>query len=158
MKIKYLLLLLVFSFSSIVSSAQYNKGSEYKTALGMKFYPGAVSFKQSLNNTKCLEVNAYFWKGIRVTGLYELHFEIGGVKGLRWYVGPGAHITLYGKDINEIYAGKNYFGIDGVLGLDYKIPGAPLNLSLDWQPSIEFGSEVGFVGGYGGLSVRYTLL
>ena len=26
-------------------------------------------------------------------------------------------------------------GVDGVLGLDYKISGAPINVSLDWQPS-----------------------
>jgi hypothetical protein len=30
-------------------------------------------------------------------------------------------------------------GIDGVLGLDYKFNGAPINMSLDWQPSFEFG-------------------
>jgi hypothetical protein len=157
MKRKLFVAAMVAVFSITVSMAQSNKSASYKTAIGMKFYPGAVSFKQALNASKCLEVNAYFWKGIRVTGLYELHYEIRGVDGLRWYIGAGAHITMYSEDINETYAGKNYIGIDGVLGLDYKVPGAPLNLSLDWQPSIELGSPVGFVGGYGGLSVRYTL-
>jgi hypothetical protein len=35
-------------------------------------------------------------------------------------------------------------GIDGVLGLDYKFNGAPINVSIDWQPSFEFGDYVGF--------------
>lgn len=157
MKKKLLFLFGLAFLTSAVCWGQYNKSSNYKTAIGMKFYPGAVSFKQALRDTKCLEVNVYFWKGIRVTGLYELHFDIRGVKGLRWYVGAGGHLAMYSEDINETYAGKNYIGIDGVLGLDYKVPGAPLNLSLDWQPSIELNSPIGFEGGYGGLSVRYTL-
>jgi hypothetical protein len=32
-----------------------------------------------------------------------------------------------------------------------------LNLSLDWQPSFDFGGNSGFNGGFGGLGVRYVL-
>ena len=45
---------------------------------------------------------------------------------------------------------------DGVLGLDYKFRGAPINMSIDWQPSFEFGAGRGFVGSWGGLGIRYT--
>ncbi len=156
---KFFFLFLFFILGKLnVAEAQSSKHSQYNTAIGFKFYPGGVTFKQALNKSKCLEVNGYFWKGIRITGLYELHYDIAGVDGLRWYVGPGLHTSMYSPDINENYAGRNYIGIDGVLGLDYKIPSVPLNLSLDWQPSIEFGTSPGFVGGYGGLSVRYVIL
>ena len=47
-------------------------------------------------------------------------------------------------------------GVDGVIGLDYKFRGAPINLSLDWQPSFEFGDNRGFVSSWGGLGIRYT--
>jgi hypothetical protein len=57
---------------------------------------------------------------------------------------------------NKYYLGKSYFGLDGVLGLDYKIRTAPINLSLDWQPSFEFGDGAGFSGNWGGLAVRYV--
>ena len=49
-----------------------------------------------------------------------------------------------------------YIGVDGVLGLDYKFNGAPINISLDWQPSFEFGDNRGFVGSWGGLGIRFT--
>jgi hypothetical protein len=47
------------------------------------------------------------------------------------------------------------FGIDGVLGLDYKIKGAPLNLSIDWQPSFNFVGY-SYFSNWGGLAIRYT--
>jgi hypothetical protein len=58
---------------------------------------------------------------------------------LKWYIGPGAHVGLY-KVLNDA---KTYFGVDGVVGLDYKFANLPLNLSLDWQPAFEFSG-----GGY----------
>ncbi|MBZ0245475.1 MAG: hypothetical protein K8H85_05985 [Cyclobacteriaceae bacterium] len=50
-----------------------------------------------------------------------------------------------------------FIGLDGVLGLDFKYNGIPINLSLDWQPSFEFGVNRGFIGSWEGLVVRYTL-
>ncbi len=47
--------------------------------------------------------------------------------------------------------------MDGVLGLDYKIKGAPINVSIDWQPSINFVGYGRFESGWGGLGIRYTL-
>jgi hypothetical protein len=134
--------------------AQSNVGStDYRTSLGVKFYPGAITLKHFISDRSALEGLAYFhWGGTRITGLYELHYNIEGVPGLQWYIGPGAHIGFYGNK----YADGTQVGLDGVLGLDYKIRQAPLNLSLDWQPSFEFGSGRGFYGGWGGLSVRYV--
>ena len=59
---------------------------------------------------------------------------------------------------NAKYGGGSALGVDGVIGLDYKVSSIPVNLSLDWQPSIEFGSGFnnGFNGSWGGLAIRYT--
>lgn len=149
-KTRITLLLMFFCVSGL--NAQNTE--RYTTAVGVKFYPGAISFKQALSGNKSLEALAYFWNGTRITALYELHYDIAGLNGLRWYVGPGAHLQFYN---NSSFSGKNYFGLDGVLGLDWKVPGAPLNLSLDWQPSFEFGEGDGFNGGFGGIGVRYVL-
>jgi len=46
--------------------------------------------------------------------------------------------------------------VDGVLGLDYKISGAPINVSIDWQPSLNLIGHTYFEGGWGGLGVRFT--
>ncbi|MGV3767867.1 MAG: hypothetical protein ACO1NW_17150 [Chitinophagaceae bacterium] len=149
-----------------ISGAQAQSGSmgsSYQTALGVKFYPGAISIKHFVGDNRALEGLASFWRyGMRITGLYEIHGDINGAPGLKWYVGPGAHIGFWNdKGKNYYYNGSRdggaYVGVDGVLGLDYKINGAPLNLSLDWQPSFSFGTDhSGFDGGWGGFAIRYT--
>ena len=131
------------------------KAQDYKTALGVKFYPGGITLKHFLTNKVALEGIGYFYNhGTRITGLYEIHFDIAKAGNLRWYVGPGAHIGFY----NSNNGGATSIGVDGVIGLDFKIPSAPINLSLDWQPSIEFGDNFGhgFSGGWGGFAIRYT--
>lgn len=153
---RVLLSSLFFLFVATAAQAQSNVGShDYRTAVGVKFYPGGITLKHFLNDKNALEGIAYFWnRGTRITGLYEIHGDINGADGLKWYIGPGAHLGFYS---NKYYAGGTYIGIDGVLGLDYKIKDAPINLSVDWQPSFEFGDGAGFSGNWGGISIRYVL-
>jgi hypothetical protein len=142
--------------SAGTATAQRNVSSQdYTTALGVKFYPGAVSIKHFVNPKAAVEGLGYFWnRGMRITGLYEIHGDINNAGGLKWYIGPGAHIGFYNKDY---YDGRTSVGVDGVLGLDYKFKGAPINMSVDWQPSFEFGDGAGFNGNWGGLAIRYVL-
>ena len=140
-------------------SQSQSMGSSYKTALGVKVLDGAgISLKHFTSPNIALEAIGFFWnRGTRITGLYEIHGDINGAPGLKYYVGPGAHVGFY----NDKYSynnklGGTFAGIDGVLGLDYKFKGAPINMSLDWQPSFEFGDGQGFVGSWGGFAVRYT--
>lgn len=138
-------------------------GHSYKTALGIKSWGngGGVSFKHFIKSNHALEAIGYFWnRGSRITGLYEFHFDIANAPGLKWYIGPGAHIGFYNDSYNDRFGnygnGGSFVGLDGVLGLDYKFNGVPINLSADWQPSFEFGDGRGFHSGWGGLGIRYT--
>lgn len=151
------LTVLVTVLGVVTASAQKRSSSyssqNYTTALGVKFYPGAISLKHFVNGNNALEGLGYFWdRGFRITGLYEIHGDINGAPGLKWYIGPGAHVGFY----NSKWGGGSSFGVDGVLGLDYKINSAPINLSIDWQPSFEFGDGRGFTGNWGGFAIRYT--
>jgi len=131
-------------------------GTDYQTALGVKIWDGGgITLKHFITDRNAVEAIGYFYRrGFRLTGLYEIHGDISGAAGLKWYVGPGAHIGFYN---NKYYdENKVVLGIDGVLGLDYKFNTAPINLSLDWQPSFEFASGFGFNGNWGGLGIRYT--
>lgn len=157
MKKILLIAIVLFSLNASEAHAQKNVSSQnYTTALGVKFYPGAVTLKHFIDGKNAIEGIAYFWnRGTRITGLYEIHGDINNAAGLKWYVGPGAHIGFY----NTRYGGASTIGLDGVLGLDYKFRGAPLNLSIDWQPSFEFGNQNdynGFAGNWGGLAIRYV--
>lgn len=151
---------ITFTCSQSIGQA---KGTSYKTALGAKFYPGAgITLKHFTKKDAALEAIAYFWgDGMRITGLYEYHQNITGAPGLKWYVGGGAHVGFWNNRYWRYRYDRNpggaVLGIDGVLGLDYKIKGAPLNLSVDWQPSFEFGDYGnGFSGNWGGFAFRYT--
>jgi hypothetical protein len=150
---KHIILFVCFCFVATFTFSQ-SMGREYKTALGVKVFDGGgISLKHFVSDKAALEGIGYFWsRGARITGLYELHYDINGAPGLKWYIGPGAHVGFY----NTKYGGGSFIGIDGVLGLDYKINNAPINLSLDWQPSFEFGTDRGFIGNWGGLGIRYT--
>lgn len=156
---KLLILFLVFGMYSITANAQ-SMGYSYKTALGVKFYPGSITIKNFQQTNKALEGLGYFWNGgFRFTGLYEIYGDIAGAEGLRWYVGPGAHIGFWNQQWKDNHPQKDAsvaIGIDGVLGLDYKFNGAPINLSIDWQPSFNFVGYNYFEGGWGGLGIRYT--
>ena len=82
--------------------------SSYKTALGVKVWDGGgISFKHFLNDNNALELIGYFWnRGTRITGLYEIHGPIKGATGLKWYIGPGAHVGFY----NTKYGDGSFIG------------------------------------------------
>ena len=156
-------LLIALSFVVITAAASAQKmalGYDYKTAVGVKVYPAAITAKTFIKQNVSLEGLAYFWNyGTRLTGLYEINGDITGAQGLKWYVGLGAHIGFWSDKWKNKYPTRDggvMFGVDGVLGLDYKIKGAPVNVSLDWQPSFNFIGYNYFEGGWGGLAVRYA--
>lgn len=147
---------IVLFFATLAAQAQSRSAnsSSYTTALGVKVWDGGgISFKHFFRENHAGELIGYFWRnGVRFTGLYEIHGDIQGATGLKWYIGPGAHIGFYDSKNGD----GTFAGIDGVIGLDYKFSGAPINISLDWQPSFEFGDGRGFIGSWGGLGIRYT--
>ena len=149
--------LLILIAASFTTKAQ-SLGHDYRTAVGFKFWPGAITVKHFIKSNAALEGLAYFWHdGFRLTGLYEFHGDINGAPGLKWYVGPGAHLGFYDEEWQHDHEddGKIDFGVDGVLGLDYKINGAPINLSVDLQPSFTIVSDPA-VRVWGGLGIRFT--
>ncbi|MBS1620894.1 MAG: hypothetical protein JSS80_04590 [Bacteroidetes bacterium] len=153
---KKFIILMSLTCSVFLAQAQSKSinSSTYKTALGVKIWNGGgISLKHFFTENHAGELFGYFWnQGIRFTGLYEIHGAISGATGLQWYIGPGAHIGFY----DTKHGNGSYIGIDGVLGLDYKFSNAPINMSIDWQPTFEFGEGRGFYGNWGGLGIRYT--
>jgi len=151
-----------FSANAQSTSTSNNSSTSdtYENAVGIKFYPGAITFKHFIADDKALEGLAYIGSdGIRITGLYEFYGDISGVSGLKWYAGPGAHVGFWSNSWTSKYPDRNSsaaIGVDGVLGLDYKINTLPIDLSLDWQPSFNFIGYNYFEGGWGGLGIRYT--
>jgi hypothetical protein len=152
---KVFVVFMLATFFIAYSANSQSLGRSYKTALGAKVWDGfGVSLKSFVNGNNALEGIGYFGKnGTRITGLYEIHGDLGDAPGLKWYIGPGAHLGFY----NAKHGGGTVAGIDGVIGIDLKVNRTPINFSIDWQPSFEFGeNSTGFIGSWGGLGIRYT--
>lgn len=146
MRILFLLTgLIIFSLTS--ASAQ----SDYKTGVGLRLNNGyGLSIKHNMTERKSIEGIVYTrWRGINITGLYEIHAPAFQTAGWRWYYGVGGHVGVWGNgaqygnpwfDNNESHA---IVGADGILGLEYTFREIPLNLSIDWKPAINL---IGYQG------------
>lgn len=171
MKIKHALFLIlgivlvnsVFSQEYTIDKPKNTSGvytNTYKKAIGVKMYPSAISYKQFNKPSKAVEVLGYFTlDGFRGTVLFEKYSPISEVDNLSWYIGYGGHLGLWSeewKKSNPNHTAGIALGVDGILGLDYKVKNAPLNLSIDWQPSFNLVGSSYFESGWAGLGVRYT--
>jgi len=142
-------------------NAQAIEGHDYKSAIGGRFgVANGITFKTFLQDQNAIDVILNFrsnnkYSTFKFVGLYEIHNPIDSAPGLRWYYGGGAGIGTYKNKVTDNSGAA--FSIDGALGLDYKIDGAPIDLSLDWKPEIRFAPDntgVDFAGF--GLSIRFA--
>ena len=83
------------------------------------------------------------------TVLGEYHFGILG-PSLNYYVGAGGHLG-HNKDTG------NFNGLDGIVGVEYKVAFLPLALSFDFKPSLEFGGD-DYARFPTAFSIRYVLI
>ncbi|HRP33849.1 MAG TPA: hypothetical protein PKV73_18255 [Agriterribacter sp.] len=149
---------------------------DYERSIGIRIAPEtyydlfALSYKTFLSDAGAIEFNAgggtkgYYYTNNRyhpfslsVSGAYQHHFDI-PVQGLKWFVGGG--LTAY----NAFSGEKRYrgfgFGFFPTGGADYKFPLIPLNLSVDYRPTIFFARPDyydSFHASNFGISARYVI-
>ena len=137
-----LLLLFLIIFLGKAANAQ-----TYQTAAGLRFsYESGISVKYFTAPTIAVEgVLGLREKGAVVTGLFEIHQSAFNVAELKFYYGAGAHIggvgsgtySVYNGDVKVYGSSSPLLGADGVIGLEYLIPGAPIAVSADLDPRVE---------------------
>jgi hypothetical protein len=142
------LVLSLFFFLSIILIGNRSSAQNYQTAVGLKFggFESGPSIKYFTSNAIALEgIVGFRSHGVVITGLYEIHQVAFGVPALKFYYGAGAHIGAEGSGVYQPYGGSAdvnnqshiLLGVDGVLGLEYKIPNAPIAVSVDVDPRAE---------------------
>jgi len=128
----------------------------YKGGIGLRLgRPSGITGKTFLNKNAALEGIFHYWKGgFGLTGLYEIHSQLGRDKNLQFYYGAGAGFTVQDHYHNDYFS----LGIDGVIGIEYKIKSAPISLGLDIKPYLNVIPEIGIseTNVDAALSVRYT--
>ena len=153
-KTGFMILLGAFLFS-------FSYAQDYNTGIGLRggFHNG-LTFKQFVSSKTAFEgIIASRWRGIELTGLYEIHNRAFNSERLNWYYGFGAHIGFWkGNNVHWGEQGESYtvIGIDGILGLEYNFAEVPFNLSVDWKPAVNIFGHSGFWADGGAVSVRYV--
>ncbi len=136
---------------------------DYKTALGVRLSSSApavnnsISIKHFVTNKMALEGLFSFGDPLALGLLIEIHKPFSS-SGLQWYYGAGGYLSFVktynpNKQRNET---NTNFGAQGVLGLDYKFPNVPLNLSMDWKPELNIVSDINFEPAAVGFTARFT--
>ena len=158
---KKILLLCLTAGILLLAQTESQAQQTYKNALGGRLgTANGITFKTFMTGDRALDFILNFRSNnntstFRFTGLYEIHDNINNAPGLRWYYGPG--ITVGSRNYKNNNDNDDLLvSIDGVLGLDYKFDGAPINLALDWKPAIELTPNTEFDAEGFGLSIRFT--
>jgi len=151
------LILLTLLCSCLVLTSRAQDGApDYKLGLGIRFsnasptLSNSVSIKYFLNEKSAIDgLISFGGSRFGIGGLYEVHTPLNATAGLKWYYGAGGYVGFQDGD--------TYLGPTGVIGLDYKFPNIPLNLSLDWKPELDIIPKVNFVPDAFGLTARFTI-
>lgn len=148
---KILLSLAVLFCVSYAASAQVNSN-----AIGLRLGWGVeLSYQHALSESSRLEFDlglaGFDAKAFNLTGMWQRVYSLSDVTpGLNWYWGVGAGIGIWHKNFSVSVAGD--------IGLEYNLPKAPVQFSLDWRPALGIvtgGEGLGFWWEGICLGVRY---
>jgi hypothetical protein len=145
----------------------------YRTAIGMRVgHTSGLTVKHFMGNGNAIEGIIGVWpSAFSITGMYQWHVAAPSAPGLKWYYGIGAHATFYNDRYYYYREGRRGYwyryyryqeggagiGIDGTLGLEYKIPPIPFALSFDIKPYVEFTTHNHvFMAFDPGLGIKFT--
>ena len=170
MKREFILFLPILTMSNLIVHAQnQNRKIEsnrvttsthyYNSAAGLRI--GATSgftFKHFTSNITAFEgILSAQQRGFSITGMIEKYARAFADPGFNWYYGLGGHIAMFesGYNNNLLYgdprknlrsytyysSGGMGIGIDGIIGLEYKIKEAPVAISFDLKPFFEINTR-----------------
>lgn len=147
---------LIFAITCLmVMVKQQATAQNYRLALGIRMSNStptintSFSGKYFITERSAVEGLVSFGSRFGMGALLELHQPL-AAEGLTWFYGAGAYVGFQDHD--------TYLGPTGVLGLDYKFPNVPVNLSLDWKPELDIIPDINFVPDAFALTVRFTFM
>ena len=178
MKHFFKLSLTIFTLIILTAATSSLRAQDYRTGIGVRLggITQGLTVKHFVNSNGALEgILSFGRSSFLITGLYEWQKPINNAEGLSWLVGVGAHIGFYkygyqyyyykyhGHYYGPYYAYPYYdngpsetiFGVDFILGLEYKFRGAPITLGLDVKPFFDITAD-NFFYWDGALTVRYV--
>lgn len=146
-------LVLLFNLDAVAqSTSQHSIGGRFGSATGFTYrYTGYDG--RAIEGILSMQSNSKHSR-FRIVGLYEYVKPLTG--DFNWYYGFGGSIGSYrykaytittiGPNEQQIHQRVDAktelsLSIDGIVGIEYNIPSAPLSLSLDVKPYFDFLQE-----------------
>lgn len=149
---KLVLLFTIVMFTSGIAMAQYD------FAIGLRSGgTSGLTLKKNNGNSAVEGILGFWHHGISVTGLWEKQQNAFNEPGFTLFYGFGGHVAFYDDDFDgrggvawynhphHIDNGDFGIGIDGIVGLEYKIPNVPLAIDISLKPYMEIVSEGGVI-------------
>lgn len=112
-----------------------------------------VQYKQSMGGANNGQAQIMFEDNVVALGAdYQYAKPFPGTNGLGWYAGVGAQLSF-------IDAGDNitFVALRPQLGLEFKIPAAPIGLHADWKPDWRLNHGNDFDASTFSFGIKYTL-
>lgn len=147
---KILLSLAAIIIFSALAHAQYN------FAVGLRSGgTTGLTLKKNYGSTALEGIIGFWDDGFSATLLWERNQNAFNEPGFNWYYGLGGHLAVYGNDFDgrkgpSWYRHRYHYddggfglGVDGIVGLEYKIPNAPIAVSIDLKPYLEIATDGG---------------
>jgi hypothetical protein len=149
----------LLAVTAIVLSVSQSFAQSYKTSagLGIDFGTGptlvGATLKHFFTANDAIQADLLFggdavWLG----GFYQYHQVLKDTP-LKWYLGVGPQVAFLGDDYGD---DGTLFFIRPMIGLDFKIPSAPLSLAFDWRPAWQINHDSDFEPARFGIGFRYT--
>jgi len=136
-------------FSILICSSA---SAQYKSAVGVRF-----SSKAALVNNS-VSLKYFFTEKTAVEGLITFNdpFALGLLVEQHKPLTANHFTYFYGGGVYAGFSGPRRAGLQGIIGLDYKIPTVPLNFSIDWKPELTVTKEFSFEPQALGVTARFT--
>lgn len=143
----------IFGFLLLLAFVNTASAQDYKFAVGVRLsnstptLNNSVSAKYFVTQQTAIEGLVSFGSRFGIGGLMEIHRPF-KPEGFGWFYGAGAYVGFQDKN--------TYLGPTGIIGLDYKFPAIPLNLSLDWKPELDIIPKVAFIPDAFAVTARFA--
>lgn len=162
---KVFLSLLAASFVA-VGVQEANAQAQYRTTIGLGLDVGdgptlvGPQLKHFFDNENAGNAQVLFGDDVTVLGVdYSYNQSIQGANGLNWYVGIGPQLAFV--DHGDWWGGggndRTYFALRPAVGLEFKIPSAPLAFHFDWKPWWNLTNNSNFEPARFSLGFKFTL-
>ena len=126
----------------------------YRFAAGVRLSNSSPTLNNSISgkffatDKTAIEGLISFGSRFGVGALLEIHNQF-NTPGLSWFYGGGVYVGFQDGD--------TYLGPTGIVGLDYKFPNAPVNISLDWKPELDIIPDINFVPDAFAFTIRFVI-